>query len=58
MPEKSPSNPFIKAVEWEAMAAFMKIRAARLVARATEPDEEYIPEEDRYDVYPTTQLFV
>ena len=53
MPEKSPSNPFIKAVEWEAMAAFMKIRAARLVARATEPDEEYIPEED-----PTTQLFV
>ena len=68
MLEKSPSNPFIDAVDWEAMAAFMNLRYAGLFAgiealrsaveRDVDHDEEYVDEAERHDVDPTTQLFV
>jgi len=68
MPEKPESNPFIDAVDWEAMAAFMNIRKAGLFAgiealrcaveRGEEHDEEYVDVSECLDVDPTTQLFV
>jgi len=69
MLEKSPSNPFIDAVDWEAMAAFMNIRKAGLFAGIEalrcavergeeEGREEYVDVSECLDVDPTTQLFV
>lgn len=63
MQEKSPSNPFIDAIEWDEMEAFMKLRKAGLVAgvelvRSAAEHDEYVEDTERHDVDPTTQLFV
>jgi hypothetical protein len=64
MPNKSPNNPFIDAIDWPELNAGLNLINAGMmagfeaVARATTKDEAVVDVSELLDVDPNTQLFV